>query len=236
MPDTEERIILNYLSLKTCIHSDFCLYSVYWNDIFDREGKGVIYLVRHGQTIRNKEKVMQGRSDAPLNEAGILQAKKCAEWFAGQGICFDRVYASPLTRAVDTAKFISEKEDILTDDRLIEMDYGPYEGVSLVNLPQELIWFFSDFVNHKEPEGMESLASVVSRMGMFLEERKAEMSGNILISTHAIAMKGALEYLTPMSKGAYWSKNIGNCGIYCTELVDGRYTVPKELWNGIMEW
>lgn len=204
-------------------------------EIYER-GQSVIYLVRHGQTIRNKEKVMQGRSDAPLNEAGILQAEKCANWFSDQGIRFDRVYSSPLLRAVDTAKIISGKEEIIIDDRLIEMDYGPYEGVSLVNLPKELIWFFSDFVNHKEPEGMESLSSVVGRLGDFLEERKAEMEGNILISAHAISMKGALEYLTPESKGGYWSTNIGNCGIYQADLIDGSYTVPTELWNGIMEW
>lgn len=196
----------------------------------------MIYLVRHGQTIRNKEKVLQGRSDAPLNEAGVLQARRCADWFTEQGIVFDRVYTSPLVRAAETARIISGKEEIITDARLIEMDYGPYEGVSLVELPKELIWFFSDFVNHKEPEGMESLASVVRRLGEFLEEEKPRMEGNILISTHAIALKGALEYLTPTSRGVYWTKNIGNCGIYQAELVDGRYTVPVELWNGIMEW
>ena len=52
---------------------------------------------------------------------------------------------------------------------------------------------------------------------------------NILISTHAIAMKGLLEYLTPESEGSYWSKYIGNCAIYGADLVDGHYTVPEEL-------
>ena len=53
---------------------------------------------------------------------------------------------------------------------------------------------------------------------------------NILISTHAIALKGALEYLTPESKGSYWAKNIGNCAVYRTELTDGAFLAP-EAWE-----
>ena len=52
------------------------------------------------------------------------------------------------------------------------------------------------------------------------------MSGNILISTHAIAMKGLLEYLTPDSNGSYWSKYIGNCDIYVADNEDGNISVP----------
>ena len=56
------------------------------------------------------------------------------------------------------------------------------------------------------------------------------MNRDILLSTHAIAMKGLLEYLTPESNGAYWSTYIGNCAVYVTELNDGEYTVPTE-WD-----
>ena len=100
----------------------------------------------------------------------------------------------------------------LTDDRLIEMDYGPYEGMDLRSPAPEVIAFFMDFVNVPAPEGMEPLPDVVARLGKFLEEIREEAEGrNILISTRAIAMKGALEYLTPDSHGSYWATNIGNC-------------------------
>ena len=56
------------------------------------------------------------------------------------------------------------------------------------------------------------------------------MEGDILISTHAIAMKGILEYLTPGSDGAYWSKYIGNCAVYVAENRDGKFSVPEE-WS-----
>ena len=78
---------------------------------------------------------------------------------------------------------------------------------------------------------MEQLPDVVARAGEFLERLKAEaVNRHILLSTHAIAMKGLLEYLTPESNGAYWSKFIGNCAVYVTELNDGTYSVPTE-WS-----
>lgn len=75
---------------------------------------------------------------------------------------------------------------------------------------------------------MEPLHEVVERLGRFLEDIKEEAeTSNILVSTHAIAMKGALEYLTPESRGSYWSKYIGNCNIYAAEVRNGTFTVPR---------
>lgn len=66
-------------------------------------------------------------------------------------------------------------------------------------------------MHNPAPEGMEQLHEVVRRTGSFMESIKGAVGGkNILISTHAIAMKGILEYLTPESKGSYWSKYIGH--------------------------
>ena len=190
----------------------------------------MIYIVRHGQTEKNKANVLQGRSDVPLNEAGRQQAEEVREQFIQAGIYFDFVYTSPLIRAVQTAEIIADETPQIMDERLIEMDYGPYEGMDLANPAPEVLTFFRDFVHNPAPEGMEPLQAVIARLGTFLEDiQEAAVEKNILISTHAIAMKGALEYLTPESEGSYWSKYIGNCAIYGADLVDGHYTVPEEL-------
>ena len=63
-----------------------------------------------------------------------------------------------------------------------------------------------------------------------LQSRIDAPSGSILISTHAIAMKGLLEYLTPDSGGSYWGTYIKNCDIYVAELENGAFTVPTPLW------
>ena len=189
-----------------------------------------IYIIRHGQTEMNSRKLLQGRTDLPLNTEGIVQASKTAEILNNMGIFFDRVFSSPLVRAVYTAELLSPGTEIETDDRLIEMDYGPFEGMDLYSPAPEVMSFFRDFTRNPAPEGMEPLDSVVARTGDFIESlRKTE--GNILISTHAIAMKGILEYLTPESHGSYWSKHIGNCAVYLTEFDGKNFSVPREVLN-----
>ena len=200
----------------------------------DFEGNTMIYIIRHGQTEENIAHLLLGRTDVPLNETGRRQAADAGERFAAAGIRFDAVYTSPLSRAVDTAKIIAGEETVLTeDDRLLEMDFGPFEGISLDSPPPEIVTFFKDFVHNPAPEGMESLFDLVARLGDFLEElAEGPADKNILVSTHAIAMKAALEYLTPGSHGAYWSKYIENCAVYVTErLPDGTLSVPQEWRN-----
>ncbi|MBR3005512.1 MAG: histidine phosphatase family protein, partial [Erysipelotrichaceae bacterium] len=164
----------------------------------------MIFIIRHGKTDLNQANVLQGRSDHPLNEEGIIEARQAAEKF--KGISFSYVFSSPLQRALQTAKIIVPDLEPIKDDRLIEMDYGPYEGSNLRKPDPELLRFFSDFVNEKAPEGMEELSHIVERTGEFLKEIQ-NLNGNILVSTHAIAMKGLLENLTPDSKGSYWAKH-----------------------------
>ncbi len=202
----------------------------------------MLYIIRHGQTKMNHANVLQGRSDIPLNENGIEQAKEAGQWFLDNGIRFDRIYSSPLIRAVQTAEYVREVSlssgpeeqicEIIADPRLIEMDYGPYEGMDLKDPAPEVMTFFMDFQNNPAPEGMEPLPEVVRRSGLFLEEILEEVKSNhILISTHAIAMKGLLEYLTPESNGAYWSKYIGNCEVYSSGIRNDYYTVPEPVFR-----
>ena len=192
----------------------------------------MLYIIRHGQTSKNKAGALQGRSDSPLNQQGEEQARQAAAWLQEQGIRFDLVYTSPLQRAQATARILAGQAPIVVDQRLIEMDYGPYEGMDLNNLAPEVLEFFSDFAHNPAPEGMEQLSAVVARLGELLEDIRSEvMDKTVLLSTHAIAMKGALEYLTPQSQGAYWSTYVANCSIYAAQTGDAGYGVPVEVWR-----
>lgn len=203
----------------------------------------MLYMIRHGQTAKNKEMLLQGRSDLALNETGILQAQEAARRFRERGIRFDVVYCSPLRRARETADLLlegtagdGEKPPVITDERLLEIDYGPYEGLGLRSLPPAVLTFFEDFINNPAPEGMEPLSSVVERAGAFLEEIREEAAEkNVLLSIHAIIMKGALEYLTPDSRGSYWYTFLGNCEAYAAEVHRGQYSVPERLFRGVSD-
>ena len=188
---------------------------------------GRIYIIRHGKTAMNHANLLQGRSDIPLNPEGIRQAQTAGDRL--RNIRFDYVFTSPLDRAVQTAAIVVPGVKPVVDELLIEMDYGPFEGTDLTHLPEELVTFFSDFVHNPAPDGMEQLSAVVERAGRFIEGIR-HLDGNILVSTHALLMKGLLEYLTPDSRGRYWAKYIGNCAVYTAELSEEGFSVPEELF------
>ena len=90
-----------------------------------------IWITRHGQTKYNKMKLMQGRTDEPLNETGIAQAKAARERIGD--VHFDAVYASPLDRAIVTGAIIGgESSGGLTVRGHIQGKDGIYAAALLV--------------------------------------------------------------------------------------------------------
>jgi broad specificity phosphatase PhoE len=98
----------------------------------------VIYLVRHGQTVANVNRHLQGsRQDTPLTDVGTMQARHVADMLKHLtfGAERPRVASSPLGRAVATTAIILETfglplGDYETDDRLREVDYGDWTGLN----------------------------------------------------------------------------------------------------------
>ena len=171
----------------------------------------VIWLVRHGQTDLNKAKKMQGRSDIPLNETGILQAKEAAEKAAG--VHFDAVYASPLRRAVTTASIIAgiDEHDIITDERLIETDFGKYEGRSYYLLGPAMTLFWALPEVFPAPKTVETIASMVQRSSSFLEELRKKPYENVLVSCHGGIIRALSGYLAHRPNGILWRPKPHNC-------------------------
>jgi broad specificity phosphatase PhoE len=75
---------------------------------------------------------------------------------------------------------------------------------------------------------MEQLSHVTARVGAFLDEICDE-PGTILLSTHAIALKGGLEYLMPESRGQWWNTFVSNCCVFRIDRVDGAYAMPVQV-------
>ena len=89
-----------------------------------------VYLARHGQTPLNESGVLRGLADPPLDETGQRQARRLG---AALGVRNpSAVVASPLRRAVQTARPVAERAglDVVTDQCLDDRDYGPCTGVS----------------------------------------------------------------------------------------------------------
>lgn len=86
-----------------------------------------VYLLRHGQTAWNADGNRYcGRTDLPLTGAGVAQARQVAAQLSATPL--DAAYASPLQRAFDTATIIAGEGRVIADERLIEVDFGSWEG------------------------------------------------------------------------------------------------------------
>lgn len=88
-----------------------------------------LYLVRHGETELSARRSYSGHREVPLTGTGREQARRVGERLRGGGV--DAVYSSPLGRATDTARAIAAATGapLRIDKRLIEVDYGPLEGL-----------------------------------------------------------------------------------------------------------
>lgn len=79
-----------------------------------------LYLVRHGQTVFNVQKLVQGRCDAPLTDLGRAQARVAGTWLHDHGVRFDHAYSSPAARACDTLEIIRKTQVELEMAPLLE--------------------------------------------------------------------------------------------------------------------
>ena len=148
----------------------------------------MLYFVRHGSTNWNqnydtngiRDPKMQGKSDIPLNENGIQQAKDTAATL--EGIKFDKIYCSPLTRAKQTCAIINkDNQDVIYDARIMERDFGEYE--SHVKSSFDFARFWNDLV-YDTYEKAETVHEMKKRVYEFLDDILASDDENILVVAH----------------------------------------------------
>lgn len=102
-----------------------------------------IYLIRHGETDWNAERRYQGQSDVPINDNGRAQAKRNGLALRAllPGIAEARYISSPLGRTRETMRIIRRElglppGEFTTDERLLELSYGKWQGQLLSDLPR----------------------------------------------------------------------------------------------------
>lgn len=182
-----------------------------------------IYLVRHGQTNLNKDKRMQGLTDEPLNEVGILQAHETAALV--ENVDFDAVYASPLDRAITTGAIVGRvgKEQVIIDKRLIETDFGKYEKCKYgkMGIKMSLYWALPELFS--APEGVETIESMVERASSFIEELTEKSYNNVLIAAHGGILRAINGCLLGRKNGIKWRPKMHNCEVRVYEVdINGR--------------
>lgn len=149
-----------------------------------------LYVVRHGETVKNQFGLIQGQTEADLNEKGIEEAKKLRELISSLDI--DLVISSPLRRAKDTAKLITnDKFDIIIDDRLIERNYGLSEGKPV---DSDLTVQYWDFNLNTDINDVEKVRDLLARVSEFIEDMRLKYDDkNVLVVAHSAILR-AIHY------------------------------------------
>ena len=159
-----------------------------------------VYVLRHTESIDNKNHIFSGDRDVELTDKGVEQAQKLAAKL--KDIEFNFAFTSPLQRCVHTLQIILESQhqiEVVRDERLEERDYGLLEGHSKDKFARGCFPLFKVF--HRSywiaPPGGESLRDVQIRVKGFMkdfEEAVAGKEGNVVICTHGNAMRGIRQY------------------------------------------
>jgi len=177
----------------------------------------MLYIIRHGRTDWNDRHKLQGRTDVPLNGEGRRMAEAAREEY--RDVHFDICFCSPLIRARETAEILLRGRNvpILTDDRLLEMSFGSYEGLEnsfdIPDCPVNVL-FFSPEQYVSPPGGAESLDDLFARTGSFLKERVDPLlkeEKDVLIVGHGAMNSSIVCQVRNLPRAKFWSAGIENC-------------------------
>ena len=177
----------------------------------------MLYIMRHGKTDWNELRKLQGRTDIPLNEEGRLMARAAHDEYAD--IHFDLCFSSPLKRAKETAEIVLRGRNvpIKTDDRLVEMSFGEYEGLAnsfqIPDCPINVL--FKDPASYTgSVGGAETFEELFARAESFLSEAilpDMDQEEDILIVGHGALNSAIICLLKQLPVSEFWSSGLEQC-------------------------
>lgn len=197
-----------------------------------------IYIVRHGITVWNELKKVQGCADIHLAPQGRSLAEKTGE--ALRDVPFDICFTSPLHRARETAALILGERagqiPVIPDERIREINFGVLEGKVFKDqegsiLNEDLKTFFKDPWNYKRPEGGENIEDIVRRTGEFWKEKISDpdlQDKTVLITSHGCAVRALLQNVYRDKEDFWHGGPPPNCGVNVVEVADGRTTLLEK--------
>lgn len=173
---------------------------------------GYVYYVRHGETVWNTESRVCGSVDSPLTERGHQQAIAVGEKIVKEGLKIDEILHSPLSRAKDTARHISEITGIpmREEPRIVEQNFGHFEGTD--RRAKEFEDARSQFAD-RNGDG-ESMLQICQRVFNVLDEIKEESEEKVyLLVAHNGIARAVNAYFHSLSNEEYAAFRMDNCEI-----------------------
>ncbi|HET7530354.1 MAG TPA: bifunctional RNase H/acid phosphatase [Mycobacteriales bacterium] len=188
------------------------------------------YLLRHGETPLSTERRFSGRGDPELTDKGWAQARAAAARFAGRDIT--AVVSSPLRRAAQTAAAVAEVAGgtVVTDDELVETDFGDWEGHSWAEIqqgwPDALAAWLAD--PSTAPPGGESFAATFARVARARERLADAYSGStIVVVSHVTPIKSLLRDALDAPAHAVYRMHLDPASLSLVDWYDGTAGVVR---------
>jgi phosphoserine phosphatase len=174
----------------------------------NNSNRTVIIIVRHGECRGNREGLFRGRSDFPLNEVGLYQARELAREL--KTLQPTMIFTSPLLRAIQTAEAIKRECKVEIEEReaLNNIELGPWEGKSKDYIAQNYSEQWQVWLN--EPEklivpGMESLDSVQKRVKRDLDDIiKHHWGETVIVVSHRAVLKPLIASCLGINSPYFW--------------------------------
>lgn len=175
---------------------------------------GKVYFTRHGQTIWNVENKICGATDIALTELGHQQAEELGKAIKAQQLPIDEILYSPLIRAAETARHISEMTGVPMREevRLKEQNFGKYEATARNGAEFQMAK--THFIDHFE--GGETMLHLTQRIYNLLDEIKLDNKTYLLVAHNGIA-RIVNSYFYDMTNEEFAAFGIQNCEIKCYE-------------------
>ena len=174
-----------------------------------------LFLIRHGESQANIDRVYAGHVDTPLTENGCEQARLIRTIL--EKIPFDRVYTSDLSRAWDTQKLALPDAQSIPTKLLREFNVGELAG-------QSFVWHKDKIAMDRDysPYGGESVADVCGRIEQFCEMLEKESCQNVAAFTH----HGVVVCMLRKILGHGFDSSLlhsFNCSIHVFEYSEGKW-------------
>lgn len=188
----------------------------------DKMGKQRLYLMRHGQTLFNQLKKIQGACDSPLTDLGIEQAKNAKESFSKRGITFNAAYSSTQERASDTLEIITDMPYQRLKG-LKEWHFGKFEGESEVLNPPRSRPDQRSYEDYFVAYGGEGYLTVRNRITQTLNEiMENSEDEHVLAVSHGGAIYQFILGFIPWEEIQHLLP-FANCQIFVFEFENGKF-------------
>jgi probable phosphoglycerate mutase len=191
----------------------------------------LVIFVRHGQAENNVNRILVGRHiESHLTEQGRKQVEYAAKEL--KHVQIDRVVASPVIRAVETAEIICKEigASYEIDERLYEIELGKLVGMNFDEVVSKYGNLFLKFYDEHDPAlesfGVESFTSVKKRVKSLLEEAtEKHVDRNILCVTHLDPIKAAISTILELNPEALYRWHIRNASMTILRQDDRQYSL-----------